>query len=111
LSLISGNSTYCWNVVCHPFLIPKIGDSDMIRSLEGFTFASILELNIGYYHMKLGHEANAQKLCTIVFPWHMGKFKYKPLPMGIKISPDIFETSCLSLSKIWNMLKPILMIC
>jgi hypothetical protein len=83
----------------HPFPIPKIGD--MIRSMERFTFASALNLNMGYYHIKL--DADAQKLCTIVFPW--GKYKYKHLPMGIKIAPDFFKTSCLSLSKIWNMLR------
>jgi dihydroorotate dehydrogenase len=61
----------------------------MIRSMEGFTFASALDLNMGYYHIKL--DADAQKLCTIVFPWQMGKYKYKRLPMGIKISPDVFQ--------------------
>jgi hypothetical protein len=61
----------------------------MIRSMEGFTFASALDLNMGYYHIKL--DAEAQKLCTIVFPWHMGKYKYKRLPMGIKIAPDVFQ--------------------
>ena len=61
----------------------------MIRSMEGFTFASALDLNMGYYHIKL--DADAQKLCTIVFPWHMGKYKYKRLPMGIKIAPDVFQ--------------------
>jgi hypothetical protein len=55
----------------HPFPIPKIEHRDMIRSLEGFTFASALDLNMGYYHIKL--DADAQKLCTIVFPWTMGK--------------------------------------
>jgi dihydroorotate dehydrogenase len=59
----------------------------MISSMEGFTFASALDLNMSYYHIKL--EANAQKLCTIVFPW--GKYKYKRLPMGIKIAPDVFQ--------------------
>jgi hypothetical protein len=46
-------------------------------------------------------------LCTIVFPWYMGKYKYKCLPMGIKISWFLifFKISCLSLSKIWNMLR------
>jgi hypothetical protein len=39
----------------------------MIRSIEGFTFASELDLNMGYYHIKL--EVDAQNLCTIVFPW------------------------------------------
>jgi hypothetical protein len=35
--------------------------------------------------------ADDQKLCTIVFPWQMGKYKYKRLPMGIKIAPDVFQ--------------------
>jgi hypothetical protein len=48
----------------HPFPIPKIGD--MIRSMEGFTFAMALDQNMGYYHIKL--DADAQKLCTIIFP-------------------------------------------
>jgi hypothetical protein len=89
----------------HPFPIPKIGKSDMIRSMKGFTFASALDLNMGYYHIKI--DADAQKLCTIVFPWCMEKYKYKRLPMGIKISwfLMIFKTSCQSLSKIWNMLR------
>jgi dihydroorotate dehydrogenase len=71
----------------HPFPIPKIGD--MIRSMEGFTFASELDLNMGYYHIKL--DADAQRLCTIVSPWYMRKYKYKRLPMGIKIAPDVFQ--------------------
>jgi hypothetical protein len=78
--------------------------------MEGFTFASALDLNMGtiYYHIKL--DADAQKLCTIVFPWLMGKYKYKRLSMGIKIAWFLmfFKTSCLSLSKIWNMLTTIL---
>jgi hypothetical protein len=41
----------------------------MIRSMEGFTFASTLDLNTGYYHIKF--DAHAQKLCTIVFPWNI----------------------------------------
>jgi hypothetical protein len=35
------------------FPIPKIGKVDMIRSMEGFTFALALDLNMGYYHIKL----------------------------------------------------------
>jgi hypothetical protein len=71
----------------HPFPIPKIGD--MIRSMEGLTFASALDLNMGYYHIKL--DADTQNLCTIVFPWNMGKYKYKRLPMSIEIAPDVFQ--------------------
>jgi hypothetical protein len=61
----------------------------MIRSMEWFTFASALDLNMGFYHIKL--DADAQKLCTIVLPLLMGKYKYKRLPMGIKIAPDVFQ--------------------
>jgi hypothetical protein len=56
----------------------------MIRSMEGFTFASSLYFNMGYYHIKL--DVDAQKLFTIVFPLHLGKYKYKSLPMGIQIA-------------------------
>jgi hypothetical protein len=48
----------------HLFPTQKIGD--MSRSMKGFTFASALDLNMGYYHIKL--DSDAQKLCTIVFP-------------------------------------------
>jgi hypothetical protein len=98
---------------CHPFPIPKIGRADMIRSMEGYIFASALDLNMGYYHIKLDDDDDAQMIYTIVLPW--GKYKYKRLPLGIKIAWCLmfFKTSCLSLSKIWIMLRqsPILMIC
>jgi hypothetical protein len=45
----------------HPFPTPKI--EDMIRSMERFTFAGALDLNMGYYQIKL--DADAQRLCTI----------------------------------------------
>jgi hypothetical protein len=54
--------------------------ADMIRSMEGFTFASALDLNMGYYHIKL--DSDGQKLCTIVFPWHMGKIQIQTLTHG-----------------------------
>jgi hypothetical protein len=76
----------------HPFPITKIGD--MIRSMEGFTFASALDLNMDYYHIKLDGETDAQKLSIILFP--CGKYKCKCLLMGIKIAYFLmcFKTSC-----------------
>jgi hypothetical protein len=68
-----------------PFPIPKI--QDMLLKLKGFTYASALDLNMGYYTIRL--DPDAQKLCTIVLPW--GKYKYKRLPMGLAGSPDIFQ--------------------
>jgi hypothetical protein len=44
---------------------------------------------MAFYHIKL--DAVTQKLCTIVFPWNMGKYKYERLPMGIKIDPNVFQ--------------------
>jgi hypothetical protein len=56
----------------------------MIRSMEAFSFASALDLNMCYYEIKQDAEADPQKLYTIVFPW--GKYKCKRLPMGIEIA-------------------------
>jgi hypothetical protein len=56
----------------------------MIRSMEVFTVASALDLNMIYYHIKI--DDYDQNLCTIVFPWHVAKYKYKRLPKGIKIA-------------------------
>jgi hypothetical protein len=79
----------------------------MILSMEWFTFASALDLSMGYFHIKLDDDADSQNLCTTVFPWNMGKYKYKHLPMGIKIAMILmfFKNPCVSLSKIWNMLR------
>jgi hypothetical protein len=52
-----------WNVSYHPFPIPKI--RPMIRSMEGYTFASALGLNMNYYHIKI--DFYVRKLHKIVF--------------------------------------------
>ena len=65
--------------------MPKI--SDMLQKLEGLMYATSLDLNMGYYHMKL--TPFASRLCTIVLPW--GKYEYTRLPMGLCVSPDIFQ--------------------
>ena len=69
----------------HPFPIPKI--QDMLQKLEGFMWATSLDLNMGYYHILL--TPNAPRLCTVVLPW--GKYEYLGLPMGLCNSPDIFQ--------------------
>jgi len=68
-----------------PFPIPKI--NDLLQKLEGFYLATSLDLNMGYYHIKL--TSHASSLCTIVLPW--GKYEYLRLPMGLCNSPDIFQ--------------------
>ena len=59
-----------------------------MKELEGFTFSSAFDLNMGYY--SIGSDPDASKICTIIFPW--GKYSYLMLPMGIAGSPDIFQT-------------------
>jgi len=68
-----------------PFPIPKI--QDMLLKLEGFQWATSLDLNMGYYHIKL--DPASRTLCTIVLPW--GKYEMQRLPMGLCNSPDIFQ--------------------
>jgi hypothetical protein len=52
-------------LVRKPFPIPKI--STVLQELEGFTFATALDLNKGYYTIRL--DIDASKICTIIFPW------------------------------------------
>jgi len=68
-----------------PYPLPKI--TDMLQKLEGFMYATSLDLNMGYYHLLL--TPNARRLCTIVLPW--GKYEYLRLPMGLCYSPDVFQ--------------------
>ncbi len=64
---------------------PKI--STTLQELEGFTYAAALNLNMGYYTIRL--DPMASEMCTIIFPW--GKYSYLRLPMGFAGSADIFQ--------------------
>jgi len=68
-----------------PFPLPKI--QDLLQRLEGFEYATSLDLNMGYYHILLTPDSS--RLCTIVLPW--GKYEYLRLPMGLCNAPDIFQ--------------------
>ena len=59
-----------------------------------FKYASSLDLNTGYYHIKLC--PFSKKRWTIVLPW--GKWEYQKLPMGLCNSPDIFQ----EMNKLFN---------
>jgi hypothetical protein len=81
-------------IVRKPYPIPKI--STMLQELEGFTYATALDLNLnmGYYTIRL--DSTASKMCTIIFPW--GKYSYKRLPMGFAGgSANIFQAQIIDL--------------
>jgi hypothetical protein len=78
-------------IVKKPYLIPKI--SMILQELEGFTYATALDLDVGYYTIRL--DPMASKMCTIMFPW--GKYSNKRLPMGFGGSADIFQAQIMDL--------------
>jgi hypothetical protein len=51
-------------LVMELFPIPQI--STVLQELEGFTFATVLDLNMGYYTIWL--DPDAPKICIIIFP-------------------------------------------
>jgi hypothetical protein len=51
-------------IVRKPYPIPKI--STILQELEGFTYATALDLNMGYYTIRL--DPTASKMCPIIFP-------------------------------------------
>ena len=51
-------------LVRKPFLLPQI--LVVLRELEGLTFATALDLNMGYYPIRL--DPDASRICTIIFP-------------------------------------------
>ncbi len=51
-------------IVRRPYPIPKI--STILQELEGFTYAMTLDLNMGYYTIRL--DPREVKMFTILFP-------------------------------------------
>ena len=58
------------HLVRKSFPLPKI--STVLQELEGFTYATTLDLNMGYYTIRL--DPNLSKICALIFPW--GKYSY-----------------------------------
>ena len=59
-----------------------------MQQLEGFKYATALDLNMGYYHIRL--DTAAQDACTIITEF--GTYAYQRLPMGVACAPDIFQS-------------------
>jgi len=68
-----------------PCPIPNV--QDMLLNLEGFKWATGLDLNVGCYHIRL--DPVSKQLCAVVLPF--GKCEHQTIPMGLCDSPDIFQ--------------------
>ncbi len=55
--------------------------------IEGFSYATTLDLNMGYFTITL--DPDASRVCTKVYPWG--------LSMGIAGSPDIIQEKMVDL--------------
>ncbi len=64
-----------------PCPIPKI--STILQELEGFTYATDFDLNMGYYTIRL--DPMASKMCTIILTW--GKTLIRDCPWALEAQP------------------------
>ncbi len=78
-------------IVREPYPIPKI--STTLQELEGFTYATAYDLNMGYSTIRL--DPVASEMCTVIFPWL--KYSYKRLPMVIGGSANLFQAQMMDL--------------
>ncbi|KAG7357555.1 reverse transcriptase RNA-dependent DNA polymerase [Nitzschia inconspicua] len=70
-----------------PWPMPHI--ADMIQDIGPYTYVTALDLSMGFYHFRLNEAAS--KLSTFMLPW--GLYRYLRLPMGLCVSPDIFQAN------------------
>ena len=72
-------------MVTNPYPLPIIDET--IQKLEGFQYATALDINMGYYTISLSPAS--QDMTTIINGF--GKFRYNCLHMGMCDSEDILQ--------------------
>ena len=72
-------------IVRKPYPLPNIQET--LTTIGNFTYATVVDLVMSYYHMKLSEKA--KKLYGIVLPW--GTYNYNMLPMGLCIATNVFQ--------------------
>ena len=72
-------------LVIKSYPLPRIGET--MQPMEGFQYATALDINIGYYTIRLS--LASQDMTTIITEF--GKFGYNCLPIGMCASVDIFQ--------------------
>jgi len=84
------------NLKRHPYPLPVI--EDVIWRISGFTFATCLDLNRGYYHFVL--DEKSKKLCGIILPW--GRYAYRCMPQGLMPASDIFQSKMVEIFGVFD---------
>ena len=72
-------------IVHKPYPLPRI--QEMLTTIGNFTYATVVDLVMGYCHMRLSDKA--KQYCGIVLPW--GTYNYNMLPMGLCIATEVFQ--------------------
>ena len=75
--------------------------NEILLKLEGFQYATSIDLNMGYYHIRISNNTN--NLCTIILPW--GGYCYKRLTIVISNSPDIFQQNMSDLVHVFKFIR------
>jgi hypothetical protein len=70
---------------CKPWPMPHI--LDMLEDIGGFEYVTAIDLSMGFYHFEL--DDLALDMTTFILPSSL--YKYRRLPMGLSVSPDIFQ--------------------
>ena len=60
---------------------------EILPSLYGKSYFSVVDTTKGYWHVELDHESSL--MCTFNTPF--GRYRFKRLPFGINVSQDIFQ--------------------
>ena len=87
------------NLARKPYLIPIIGE--IMQQLERFQYMTSLDLNVGYYTIRLSPAI--QDMMTIVNEFW--KFRYNCLSMGMRASGDILPAKLYELIGDINIVK------
>jgi hypothetical protein len=69
-----------------PWPMPHI--TDLLQDIGPYTYVTALDLSMGFYHFELSDETS--EMATFMLPF--GLFKYKRLPMGLSVSPDLLQS-------------------
>jgi hypothetical protein len=68
-----------------PWPMPHV--TDLIQDIGSYTYVTALNLSMGFYHFQLSQEL--LDMSTFMLPF--GLYQYLRLPMGLCVSPDIFQ--------------------